>query len=117
MYTTRKDAWLTFTFNNAQKYAKELKANGHKDWTLPTICDLGVLWENSSRIGGFHFSIGFPMWRSTPWHWSSSQLASDPWCKRLDNVGNQENRENDDNLSLRCVRYGPIPTPTKVSPS
>jgi hypothetical protein len=36
MYATPKDAPLTYTFNQAQKYGATLGAHGHNDWRVPT---------------------------------------------------------------------------------
>src|SRR5439155_1650460 len=46
MYTTPKDAPLTYTFNEARKYAEELDACGHQDWRVPTKGELNVLFQN-----------------------------------------------------------------------
>src|ERR1039457_3929600 len=69
MYTTPADAPLTYTFNQAQKYAEQLDAYGHKDWRAPTKAELNVLFKNRAAIGGFNESSSYP----AGWYWSSSQ--------------------------------------------
>src|SRR5437762_1894389 len=69
MYTTPEDAPLTYTFNEARKYAAELEANGHKDWRVPTKAELKVLFNNRAAIGGFDASGLNP----GGWYWSSTE--------------------------------------------
>jgi len=68
MYVTPADASLTMTFNEAQKYAAGLEANGHKDWHVPTKAELNVLFNNRAAIGGFDISGSYP----AGWYWSAS---------------------------------------------
>jgi len=60
MYATPADAPLTYTFNQAQKYAEKLDAHGHKDWRAPTKGELNVLFQNRAAIGGFDESGSLP---------------------------------------------------------
>src|ERR1022692_3528523 len=53
MYATPADAPLTYTFNQAQKYAANLDAHCHQDWRVPTKGELNVLYNNRAAIGGF----------------------------------------------------------------
>src|SRR5712691_7330547 len=69
MYATPNDAPLTYTFNQAQKYAAKLDAHGHHDWRVPTKGELNVLFQNRAAIGGFDESGSDP----AGWYWSSSQ--------------------------------------------
>jgi hypothetical protein len=46
MFTTPADAPATSTFNQAQEYAAELDAHGHRDWRVPTKGELAVLFSN-----------------------------------------------------------------------
>src|SRR5258706_11342423 len=73
MYATPKDAPLTYTFNEAQKYAKKLDAHGHQDWRVPTKEELNVLFNNRAAIGGFSVTGSLP----AGWYWSAS--AYDEW--------------------------------------
>jgi len=69
MYATSADAPLTYTFNQAQKYAEKLDVHGHKDWRAPTKGELNVLFQNRAAIGGFNETGSRP----GGWYWSSSQ--------------------------------------------
>jgi hypothetical protein len=68
MYTTPFDAKLTYTFNQARKYAAALDSYGHHDWRVPTRNELNVLFQNRAAIGGFNIS-GL---RPAGWYWASS---------------------------------------------
>ena len=52
------------------KYAAKLDKNGHKDWKLPSIDELTVLFENRAQIGGFNEKDEDP----ADMYWSSSKL-------------------------------------------
>jgi hypothetical protein len=94
IYATPGDAPLTYTFNEAGKYAARLDAHGHKDWRVPTKRELNVLFNNRAAVGGFDESGSGP----GGWYWSSSQYSyyfSD---------GNQHHDYKTSDSSLRCVR-------------
>jgi hypothetical protein len=100
MYATAADAPLTYTFNQAQKYAEELDAHGHKDWRVPTKAELNVLFKNRAAIGGFNETGSDP----AGWYWSSSQDSTNyAWDQRFSD-GNQGNNGKVYDSSLRCVR-------------
>ena len=101
MYATAADAPLTFTFNQTQKYAANLDANGHKDWRVPTRAELNVLYENRAAIGGFNDTGSTP----AGWYWSSSQYGGYgvAWAQRFSD-GHQSNYGRYFVSSLRCVR-------------
>jgi hypothetical protein len=109
MYVTPADAvtpqWpghdkLTYTFNQAQKYAAKLDAHGHQDWRVPTKGELNVLFQNRSAIGGFNASSSVP----ASWYWSSSQFLNIlAWAQRFsDGLQNYDLKRAGG--SLRCVR-------------
>jgi hypothetical protein len=102
MYATPYDAPLTYTFNQAQKYAARLDAHGHMDWRVPTKGELNVLFQNRAAIGGFDESGSGP----AGWYWSSSQLGHysfDARAQRFSN-GYQFDFDKFGGSSLRCVR-------------
>ena len=100
MYATPADAPLTYTFNQAQKYAANLDANGHKDWRAPTKGELNVLFNNRAAIGGFNETGSDP----AGWYWSSSQgYYGDAWDQRFSD-GSQNASFKGYDSSLRCVR-------------
>jgi len=51
------------TANIAARYCDDLVLNGYTDWYLPSIDELGVLFLNKSKIGGFQGG----------YYWSSSE--------------------------------------------
>jgi hypothetical protein len=56
MYAMQADAPLTYTFNEAVRYARDANARkvcGHDDWHLPTAVELEVLFNNRAAITGF----------------------------------------------------------------
>ena len=100
MFVTPADAPLTYTFNEAQKYASQLDANGHQDWRVPTKAELNVLFNNRAAIGGFDISGS----NSAGWYCSSSQYGTySAWDQRFSD-GAQTNFHKDDPSSLRPVR-------------
>jgi hypothetical protein len=69
MYATPADGSMTMTFNDAQKYAAQLDAHGHKDWHVPTKAELNVLFNNRAAIGGFNVTGSAPAggnWSASP---------------------------------------------------
>jgi len=103
MYTTPADAPLTYTFNEAARYAGQLNAQkylGHDDWHVPTRGELNVLFRNRAVIGGFNEIGSLP----AGWYWSSSPYDFlDAWAQRFSD-GSQYNSHRNDDSSLRCVR-------------
>ena len=101
MFTTAADAPLTYTFNQAQKYAKKHNAHGHKDWRVPTKGELNVLFSNRVAIGRFDESGSLP----GGWYWSSSQYDYNTAWSQLFSDGNQFYLNLKDGASsVRCVR-------------
>jgi len=100
MYATPADASLTMTFNDAQKYAAQLDAHGHKDWHVPTKAELNVLFNNRAAIGGFNVTGSYP----AGWYWSaSSSTGWHAWDQRFSD-GGQDYVTKDDHSAIRCVR-------------
>ena len=100
MYATPADAKLTYTFNQAQKYAAGLDAHGRQDWRVPTKSELNVLFQNRTAIGGFNETGSYP----AGWYWSSTQSFNDnAWPQRLSDGYQLINFKVNDS-SLRCVR-------------
>jgi hypothetical protein len=108
MYTTPVDAPLTYTFNEAQRYAERLRALGHKDWRVPTKAELNVLWENRAKGAlkeTFNVSGSYP----DGWYWSSAEDRSeddsnyDAWTQSFSDGSETLNNKNF-HSSLRCIR-------------
>lgn len=101
MYATPADAPLTYTFNEATAYAKQLDAHGHQDWRPPTKAELNVLFNNRAAIGGFNLTGSNP----AGWYWSASQgdIWWGAWGQRFSDGGQDFNAKGGPS-SLRCVR-------------
>jgi hypothetical protein len=99
MYAMPEDALLSYTFNEAQEYAKGLNAYGHKDWRVPTKAELNVLFNNRAAIGGFNVTGSNP----AGWYWSASEDKWNAWIQRFSD-GYQNLNAKDGHLSIRCVR-------------
>jgi len=116
MYTTPEDArmnkswWmrgsdpLTFTFNQARKYAAKLVAHGHDDWRVPTRAELRVLFENKAAIGGFN---NIPLNRRHLNNYRSSDERKG-WAGWILNFREDNSRPlydyKNNGYALRCVR-------------
>jgi hypothetical protein len=118
LYTTPEDAKLTYMFNEAAAYARELNQQnylGHNDWRVPSTAELNVLYANrnegalkgtfneTAERGAFNATT----WIKAGWYWSSFQRNN------LNFVGAQRfsdgHRNNvviyeDPTASLRLVR-------------
>jgi Protein of unknown function (DUF1566) len=100
MYATAADAPGVYDFNQAVRYARELDAQGHTDWRLPTKSELNVLFQNREALGGFNYTGLSP----EGWYWSSSPFdESAAWAQRFSD-GDQYNDMKSALSSLRCVR-------------
>jgi hypothetical protein len=106
MYATFADAPLTMSFNQATTvYAPELDAHGHRDWRVPTIDELKVLFNNRVAIGGFKLkrSILDP----AGWYVSSTprgEGSDGVWGQRF-SAGDQVCSNGKEHpASVRCVR-------------
>jgi hypothetical protein len=97
MYTTPKDAPLTYTFDQAQAYCAALDT-GNKDWRVPTKAELNVLFQNRDAIGGFDTTGSIP----AGWYWSSSRYTFTAWAQRFSD-GFQDYGSKTYASSLRCV--------------
>jgi hypothetical protein len=101
LYATPSDAPLTYTFNEAQRYAKHLDAHGHQDWRVPTRNELNVLFNNRAAIGGFNVTGSIP----AGWYWSASEndYPWNAWNQRFSD-GSHLDYYKGNPSSLRCVR-------------
>jgi hypothetical protein len=100
MYVMPRDAPLTMDFENANKYAASLDAYGHRDWRLPQLPELAVLFNNRTALGGFS-STGS---ESAGRYWSSWRHLFIVWGKQFGDGSNKRYGFLGDRLSLRCVR-------------
>src|SRR5262249_28415895 len=104
MYTTPEDAPLTYTFDQAKKYASRLDSHGHHDWHVPTKAELNMLFNNRAAIGGFDASHYNPGARY--WAFMQYRSSTHAWTQRF-NDGDQRWLDANQFLPLRCVRREP----------
>ncbi|MBZ0140568.1 MAG: DUF1566 domain-containing protein [Pseudorhodoplanes sp.] len=100
----------------AAGYCAALEAHGHGDWYLPAIEELGVLFRNSERVGGFKLSQEWS--RPMKWdarigtYWSSSERDQNAAVAR-DFAGLSQEEHvyagKGESLLIRCVRTDPVP--------
>src|SRR5262249_5116338 len=101
--TTPEDAPLTYTFNEAAAYAKQLnvaKHLGHDDWHVPTKNELNVLFNNRAAIGALSATGSYP----GGCYWSSSDCGDHLGAIQRLTDGHQSIADMNCELSLRCVR-------------
>jgi hypothetical protein len=105
MFAAPSDAPLTYTFNEAAGYSKQLNAEkylGHDDWRVPTKAELNVLYENRNKgalQGTFNLAGPLP----AAWYWSSTEGDFNAWGQRFGD-GDQGWGYRYVGSSLRCVR-------------
>jgi hypothetical protein len=81
-------------WKDAMAWAKEIEANGHRDFTLPYRNEQAVLFGNVPELF------------EKAWYWSCEQHAEDDcyaWCQSVDN-GNQDDTLKTNALRARAVR-------------
>lgn len=102
LYAMPSDESIRMSFNEAADYAQRLEALGHKDWRLPTLEELNVLFNNRAAIGGFNTTGS----GSAAWYWSSTEMNDiGAHCERFSD-GFSEPGYRTDPLSIRFVRTG-----------
>src|SRR5260370_26024806 len=100
MYAPPADAPLSYTFKEAQNYAKKLDAHRHQDWRVPTKAELNVLFNNRAAIGEFNVTGSHP----AGWYWSASSYDRwDAWAQRFSD-GHRYDGIKGLHSSVRCVR-------------
>jgi hypothetical protein len=104
MYAAPADAPLTMKFNEARRYAAGLDACGHKDWRVPTMAELQVLFNNRAAIKGFKEDHDFLSGEN--WYWASNSektMTTVAWSQFF-GEGSQFPNLKDCDLSVRLVR-------------
>jgi hypothetical protein len=69
-----RDAKKPMSYDEAQKYARNLKAHGHADWVIPDQNILEQMFGNRHK-GAFNGSYNEHNNFSSGWYWSSTQNA------------------------------------------
>jgi hypothetical protein len=101
-YTTPLDAPAVFSWSKAVRYCGSLSAFGRRDWRVPTLGELAVLFANRADIGGFNETGEVK--HASGYYWSSLPVGDDSaWGQRF-NDGFHDDFSKDLDSSLRCVR-------------
>jgi hypothetical protein len=100
MFVAAADAPAALEPAQAETYASGLDAHGRKDWRIPTIGELNVLFNNRAAIGGFDLTGQWP----GGWYQSSTQSKYlRPVQKRFDDGTESDRVSRGGPAALRCV--------------
>lgn len=101
-YVTPQDAPAAYSWLGAQKYCRRLSVFGHRDWQVPTLGELAVLFTNRMDIGSFN-ETGYVN-NAPGYYWSSAQVGdASAWGQRF-NDGYHEDLSKTQQSLVRCVR-------------
>ena len=119
MYAAPADASKSMTFNQAAKYAKNLKVGGKKGFHVPSEAELKVLFDNRKK-GGLKGTFNLTGVNRSGWYWSSSPRSGQtptgklltrtdgdfaPLVQRFsDGLQFSVGKDKTFSLSVRCVR-------------
>jgi hypothetical protein len=107
LYTTPSDVPLLLSWSKAARYCKTLSAFGRRDWRVPSLGELAVLFNNRAEIGGFNETGDIK--NGSGYYWSSLEVTdAAAWGQRF-NDGYHDDFSKDLNSSLRCVRAEKLP--------
>jgi hypothetical protein len=102
LYTTIEDAPATFPWIKAQKYCRALSASRQRDWHVPSLGELAVLFNNRASIGKFN-ETGYVN-NAPGYYWSSAQVGdASAWGQRFNDGYHEDLSKTQDSL-VRCVR-------------
>jgi hypothetical protein len=102
LYTTLQDAPVAFSWPRAQTYCHALSASRRRDWHLPTLGELAVLFINRASIGSFN-ETGYVN-NGPGYYWSSVQIGdASAWGQRFNDGYHEDLNKAQDSL-VRCVR-------------
>jgi hypothetical protein len=102
LYTTPQDAPVVFPWLRAQRYCVALSASHRRDWHVPTLGELAVLFINRASIGSFN-ETGYVN-NGPGYYWSSVQVGdASAWAQRFNDGYHEDLNKAQDSL-VRCVR-------------
>jgi Protein of unknown function (DUF1566) len=102
LYTTPQDAPVIFSWPKAQKYCRALSASQRRDWHVPSLGELAVLFINRASIGNFN-ETGYVN-NGPGYYWSSLQVGdTSAWGQRFVDGYHEDLSKTQDSL-VRCVR-------------
>jgi hypothetical protein len=102
LYTTSQDAPVVLPWLKAQNYCRTLSARRQRDWRLPSLSELAVLFANRADIGSFN-ETGYVN-NAPGYYWSSVQIGdASAWGQRFNDGYHEDLSKTLDSL-VRCVR-------------
>lgn len=111
-----------YTLDEANKVCENLELNGYKDWRLPSIEELDVIYVFCFRSGNPYFNL-YP---NRYWSNTSKNIYIDQWPEMINKINNGEFNERTDSKNYWLInfetlsseyynRFDKIPTFNKVN--
>ena len=104
LFAAAANAPRPMTFQDAERYARNLDVHGHTDWRLPARKELRQLFESRTAIGGFATPHGS---RDALWYWSHTEVQDIPsyvWVVDFREGHTEWVHKKNDSISSRAVR-------------
>lgn len=104
MYAAPDDG-AYMTFQQAQKYAAELTVGDKKDFRLPTVREMNVIFQNRDK-GALKGTFNMEAKRSSSWYWYTRKRHYDDLGESAQHItdGLRVAAAEGNRLSVRCVR-------------
>lgn len=102
MYAMAEDSPAPLPWSRARDYCRASTALGHRDWHLPSLSELAVLFANRSDIGGFNETglIG----NEPGYYWSNLEVTNATAFGQRFNDGYHDDFSKQRPSLVRCVR-------------
>lgn len=94
MFAAPQDSTGKFSFLHALQHAEKRNFLGYKDWRVPSVDEMEILYEHRDAIGGFQtarYRCAYPYYLNLTWAHNF-------------NTGHLEMQKPQNYLYLRCIR-------------